>query len=202
MKYFNNFPKVLDFDGNNKYIAITNLLTRVSMLPEQINNASLYYEYDVQDTDTPEIVASKYYGSVEDFWVVMFTNQFLDPQWDWPLSSRNLDLYIVEKYGSLSNASSQVAFYEKIITTKEINGIEPEQVERYRIDETEYNDNTQYGGVLYSWNNKQLSVVTSKRIVSNYDYEIEKNQQKRRIKILNNVYLGTLQTNFEQLIKQ
>ena len=56
--------------------------------------------------------------------------------------------------------------------------------------------------MLYSWNNKQLSVTTSKRIVSNYEYEIEKNQQKRKIKILNNIYLSALQTNFEQLIKQ
>ncbi|NBR22608.1 MAG: hypothetical protein EBU08_02235, partial [Micrococcales bacterium] len=67
------------------------------------NNTAVYYEYNIQDSDTPEIIANKFYGDSEKHWVVMMLNDIVDPQFDWPLDQRTIISYINEKYSA--NAS-------------------------------------------------------------------------------------------------
>ena len=64
MQYFNSLPKIRYVDQNNVTTVYTNLMARASVIPSVLNNALVYYSYDVQDGDTPEIIAYKYY---EDF---------------------------------------------------------------------------------------------------------------------------------------
>ena len=70
-------------------------MARASVIPSVLNNALVYYSYDVQDGDTPEIIAYKYYGDVNRFWIVLYCNQLNDPQWDWPLSSNKFKTNII-----------------------------------------------------------------------------------------------------------
>ena len=37
----------------------------------------------MQDSDTPEIIADKYYGNVEYHWVVLLFNNIIDPQFEY-----------------------------------------------------------------------------------------------------------------------
>jgi hypothetical protein len=46
--------------GNSKIM--TNIMVRVSIIPQILNNLAIYYQYDIQEGDTPEIIAHKYYG--------------------------------------------------------------------------------------------------------------------------------------------
>ena len=58
--YFSKFPKVYhSFDGFNTSQYITNLLTRFTFEQNFKTNTAAFYEYDVREGDTPEIVASK-----------------------------------------------------------------------------------------------------------------------------------------------
>ena len=97
MLYFDTLPKVITLDPNNNPILVTNLLTRASILQNLLVNPQLFYSYDIQDGDTPEIVAAKYYGDSYRYWLVLFANQILDPQWQWPLSSQQFQAYINDK---------------------------------------------------------------------------------------------------------
>jgi hypothetical protein len=116
MLYFNTLPSVLSSDNAGNLIILKNLLARVHLNRDTIKNPLLFYSYDIQEGDTPEIVAQKYYGSVDYFWVVMFGGQLIDPEWDWPMSSRVFSEFIIDKYGSITAANSLVDHYEKIIT--------------------------------------------------------------------------------------
>jgi nucleoid-associated protein YgaU len=98
MQYFNTLPKIIKTDANRNSVIMTDLMARCSIIPEILNNPMVYYDYDVQDGDTPEIVAYKYYGDSYRYWIVLFANQITDPQWDWPLSSNDFDAYITNKY--------------------------------------------------------------------------------------------------------
>lgn len=117
-RYLDLFPKMLyisGLDGSSRLI--TNLLTRVDVIQEALNNASLYYQYDIQDGDTPEIVADKFYNDSELHWVVLMFNQMYDPFYDWPLHYQQFQKYIIDKYGSIENSKLLIHHYEKIITT-------------------------------------------------------------------------------------
>ena len=61
MQYFNTLPKVI-YTTNGVSNIYTNLMSRVSVVPSFLKNPAIYYQYDIQETDTPEIIAAKYYG--------------------------------------------------------------------------------------------------------------------------------------------
>lgn len=99
--YFNNFPLTyysLD-DGANVKV-VTNITLRTVIDDEVKNNYSLYDEYDVLDGETPEILADKFYRNSTYHWVILHLNDILDPRYDWPLTVRQLNLYVEDKYAN------------------------------------------------------------------------------------------------------
>jgi hypothetical protein len=91
--FFVQYPKVL---YDNKIA--TDILTRVALRKEYTDKISLYYNYPLQDGDTPEIIASKYYGDPEKHWVIMLVNNIFDANFDFPLSYINFQRYLDNKY--------------------------------------------------------------------------------------------------------
>ena len=64
-KYFRYFPKTFytsdtDSDGLD---SVTNIIARFAIASDLRDNTNMFYPYDVQDTDTPEIIAHKMYSS-------------------------------------------------------------------------------------------------------------------------------------------
>ena len=75
MLYFNSIPKILTPDVNGEGILLTNLMARSEIIPSLLNNPMMFYKYDIQEGDTPEIIADKYYGDSYRYWIVLFANQ-------------------------------------------------------------------------------------------------------------------------------
>ena len=46
---------------------------------------TLLDQYEVQEGETPEIVADKHHGSVYYHWVILMTNGITDPFHDWQI---------------------------------------------------------------------------------------------------------------------
>jgi hypothetical protein len=74
----------------------------------------LYYTYDIQEGDTPEIIAHKYYGDSYRYWIVLFANELLDPQWDWPMTYKMFEQYLADKYPS-TNIYSEIEITQFIL---------------------------------------------------------------------------------------
>ena len=113
-RYFNYFPKLV-YSSNGTSTIITDLMTRPALIQDILNNSSLYYEYDIQEGDTAEMIASKYYGDPELHWIVLITNQITDPFYDWPLSYQQFIKFIKSKYGSQAEAMLTIHHYERQI---------------------------------------------------------------------------------------
>lgn len=201
MKYFQQLPKVQYTDFNGNYINLTNLLVRVNVIPDLLKNPLLYYSYDVKDTDTPEIVADKYYGNPDDFWLVMFSNKFLDPQWDWPLSYYNFGLYINDKYGSIANAQSQTVQYTMTTTTTD-------QLYGSSSSVTTVIDAAAFANTITGTTSATLpsgdvvSITISTQPVTAYDYEFQLNESKRSINLINAQYAPAVKAQLQSLLSQ
>lgn len=144
-KFFDTFPR-LEYDiqgGRNRNLQLTtDIFFRLRIVRNVLGNISSYYEYAINDEDTPEIIADKIYGDPEAFWIILLANDILDAQYDWPLNTRDFNKYLVNKYGSTSNAQSTFHHYEKVIVREEqASGTIVES--RYQI-----NPNTYTFGVL------------------------------------------------------
>jgi hypothetical protein len=107
--YFKKFPLAgynLGVPESNQPTQVTNIFHR-ARIREVVNvNALVFYEYVVRDGETPEIIADKYYGDPQYFWVVLFANDMLDPYFDWVLSYDNFNAMMIANYGSLVAAQS------------------------------------------------------------------------------------------------
>jgi len=198
MQYFNSLPKIRYVDQNNVTTAYTNLMARASVIPSVLNNALVYYSYDVQDGDTPEIIAYKYYGDVNRFWIVLYCNQLNDPQWDWPLSSNKFQKYILNKYNTGNLNSTH--HYERITTKTNIN-TNTTTVDTETISQEVYNSLQSNTTTTYTLGSETITVNVVKSVVTNYEYENSLNESKRNIKILNKAYADKLESQFLELMK-
>lgn len=200
MQYFKSLPKVRYLDENNTTTVFTNLMARASIIPSILNNTLAYYTYDIQDGDTPEIVAYKYYGDINRFWIVLYCNKMIDPQWDWPLSSNKFEKYVLNKY---STSLNNIHHYEKI-TTK-INNVSNTNstttVDNQIIPQTVYNNLPSDLTNTYNIGAEQVQINVKTKAVTNYEYEIEQNESKRNIKLLNKMYTDKLEAQFLELMK-
>jgi hypothetical protein len=196
-KYFNFFPKTLYSLSNKSTSAdsITNIIARFGFESTLKENSNIYYPYDIQDGDTPETIANKYYGSPERHWVVLLFNDIIDPQYDWPLDQRTIIKYINDKYtaNGSANVTSQTGLawsqsntksYYKVVTRVTNNATKNTIKEKIELDA-----NT-YANVVISNSTKTLQSGTvivetvSKETETYYDYEVNLNESKRRIRLL------------------
>lgn len=173
--YFDNFPTInYDLKKNGKPTVLTNLFKRYKIVDAFKKQNAVYYNYNVQDGERPDVIAAKYYEDASLDWVILLTNNIIDPQWDWPLDRRSFENYIIKKYGSLSSAYSTTHHYEQILRQQQVlfdNTIIPEKT--IQIDLTTYNSLSE----------------ADRKIVTSYAYEEELNESKREIKILSEDYI-------------
>ena len=204
MRYFETLPKVLTADQNGNPILLTNILARSQIKEAFQTSPLLFYEYDIQDGDTPEIIATKYYDDPFRYWIVLFSNQILDPIWEWPMNYTQFEDYINNKYAEAAQQAGDpvneyvrqtIHSYEKIITTTTDNF--EETVNVVKISEAEYNLTNISQNTYTIPGGYSATVKTDKRIVYLYDYEYEKNEARRRIKLLNTQYVGLIEDQFK-----
>lgn len=95
MSYFERFPSITYMGHKIKDVTV-----RFSFVKNLTNNISAFEPYRIKDGDRIEDIAFKLYGSSELHWIIILTNNIVDPFYDLPLSELELTEYIASKYGS------------------------------------------------------------------------------------------------------
>jgi hypothetical protein len=198
MQYFDTLPKIINIDSRGNSRVMTNLLARASVIPAILKDPLIYYSYDIQDGDTPEIIAFKYYGDSYRYWIILFLNELLDPQWDWPMSPAVLKKYLENKYLS-TNVYTTISYYEKIITQYDSN-TQTTTVNKVRINQSTYNNLPVTQTNYYNLSTGSVTITTERNAVSIYDDELAQNEAKRNIKILNSNYVDLVETQLKKLM--
>lgn len=208
MFYFNTLPKIIMPDQNGYSIILTNLIARARLIEQLKNNPMLFYEYAIQEGDTPEIVAEKYYGDPYRFWIVLLSNELLNPLWDWPLSDKMFLDYIDMKYETEAEAEGETPFqytnttvyqYQKIVTTKNSDS-RIENITKLPITLAQYNALTP-SSTSYTLPDGLATVSITKEIITLFDYESDLNDNKRQIKLLNSEYVMDFENSFKALME-
>jgi hypothetical protein len=207
-KYFSYFPKtVYSLDNSNNVDVVTDITTRFAFEKTFQNNSSVYYEYDVQDSDTPEIIANKMYGSSDKYWIILMLNQITDPQFDFPLDQRTIISFIDEKYSANANigqtgiawAQSNVKAYYKIETRTTIS-TDTELKTKLGIDANTYANLSSSTSNLTLNDGNIIKIAISKETESYYDYEVEQNESKRTIKLLKPEFVSVIENEIVNIL--
>ena len=180
MKHFSNYPSV---EYDNKLSV--NILVRGKIRDAILEKSALYYKHTVRNGERPDIISTKYYGNPKYTWAIFYANNMFHPVLDWPLDYQNFSNFLTNKYGSVERSTSTIHHYELV-----------ENDMTYIISESTYKN-------YLTSNETALSESDRKNInaVSNYDFELRENENKRNILILDQSYLYQIDNELKNLFK-
>lgn len=198
-RYFSQFPVTMyNLGDNNTAQNVVKLTANYELARQFKDNTVVYYSYVVQDGDTPEMLAYKIYGDVEKHWIILFMNDIVDPQVQWPFDQRTLIDYIENKYkdqspllSGLDWAKANIKSYYKVEQVTYNGRTKTEQI--IEIDKDQYDTIVPENNSLVLEDGTVVSVTTTKTTKTYYQYEVERNESKRTIKILNPEFSAVMQ---------
>ena len=188
--YFTNLPKVgYDINGTGKdsFLSVTNIMKSVRFKPSVLEDITDYYPYYVKEGERPDIIAHAQYGNIGYAYLIMLINDIYDPNFDWPLSAQIFEKFIINKYGSVTTAISGVKHYYQIVRAEVARTGTSERIPevKFVVDETTY-DALDLG---------------DRTTLSNYDYEVELNDAKREIKLINSAFIRDIDYQIKRTLK-
>ena len=180
MSYFRELPDIeyqspfVDSNSSQNYVRAKNLFRRVKLRDDLKNVFTLFNKYQILEGARPDTVAEKVYGRADYDWIVILTAGIVNIRDEWPLSNRDLYRYAENIYGENLNA---VHHYETT-EVKDSNG-------RLILPAGKVVDST------FTITNPDDYRATLNPVVGigNYEYETNKNEEKRLIYLLRPDYL-------------
>ena len=125
--YFKEFPKMyytfLDENGDEKIRLVTDITRNVRFRKEILESVTLYDEYDIQDGETPEIIAEKVYGNPEYHWIIMLANQKYNWLYDFPKEETVMLRDLKREFNPTITATSWSYSGTTITVTKKNHGL-------------------------------------------------------------------------------
>ena len=195
MGYFRELPNLLyqsflpDKRSSLDYTEVKNLFRRTKLRDDLQNVFTLFDKYEIPDEFRPENVAEDFYGNDELDWVVLTTAGIVNVRNEWPLNNRDIFNYSFEKYGDNLNTTR---FFE----TKEIKNSSGSIIlEKGKVVDSDF--------VFKYYDTNGIVEVKGTNVrtgVSNYDYEVRLNEEKRSIFVLKPEYLQQFLSDFRDIM--
>lgn len=210
MGYFREIPNIeylsplLDRNSSLEYVSAKNLFKRVKLREDVQNSLTLHEKYQIVDGERPDHVAQKLYGSSSLDWVVLISAGITNVRDQWPLSEKDIYDFCENAYG---NALNETRFYETI-EVKDNNGrliLPAGQVVDYNFKSPRPKiDTLPTSSYIQYWDSSLNQLVTKYDItvpITNYEYEVRLNNEKRGIYILKKGYLQQFLNDTRRLMK-
>jgi hypothetical protein len=180
MTYFRELPNLeyqsflSDQRSSNDYLLVKNIFRRVKLRDDLQNVFTVFNKYQIKDGERPDTVAKEVYGSTQYDWIVLISAGIINVRNEWPLSDKQIYDYAEEIYG---NELNSIHHYE----TKEVR----DSLDRLIFPKGKVVDSD------FTIPDPNVPVQTINPIIgiSNYEYEVRKNNDKRGIYILKPQYL-------------
>ncbi len=183
--------------SQSDFITTKNFFRRYKIDDNIFGYATFYEKYSVNEGISIEVIADRYYGSPFYDWVIVLTNNYINPQFALPLDSNTLRKVVEDKYGE-DEAYSNVHHYETIehLSGQTVDGIPVVALKGgLTVDKNFYDSPFTY------YNGSQSITVpgnTVSKPVMNYDHEVAENEKKRDIYILKKSYFNRFIEEFKK----
>ena len=187
--YVSRLPNAMIGD----YIAVKNFFKRVQLRGDIFGDLTFFTKYKILGDERPDNVAHKIYNDSTYDWIVLLSNNILNIQTEWPLKQRDLDAYLLNKYDTYDNLYNGIHHYESV-ELKNNNNVTL-LAPGIRVSK----------GYTYTYFDSLLDVVVTSgdlsTPVTNYEYEIKIEDEKRNISLLKPIYLGVAFDDMEKIME-
>lgn len=213
--YFNQLPNFeyvnRNYDKKNisDYLVVKNLFKRAKIRDDIFQNLAFFDRYNIIGDERPDNVADKIYNDSSLDWVVLLSNNIINIQTDWPVPVNSLEKVLLDKYGSYDSLYD-THHYETIEVKDASDNIilpkgltVPEKIRDYRkyvknengeeIINVNHEKYVPYFIEFYDYELDSEVLHTNITVeVTNYDYEIKIQEEKRHIYVLKSDYLNII----------
>ena len=194
------FRQVPDFDYVNRdsdgksigdYQVVKNLFKRERIRQDILQNLAYFTQYKIEGDDRPDNVAFEIYDDETLDWVVLLSNNILNVQTEWPLTQAAFNEFLIKKYGDIEK-SNNIHHYE----TRELKNDRGEIVVRKGLTVPK-----NYKIEYFDTKRNQYVVRTNEvDAVTNYTYEVRKEEAKRNIYLIKSDYLELILEDINRLM--
>jgi len=196
--YFRNIPnfeyvnRTKDGQFISNYTQVKNFFKKGKMREDIFQDLTIFEKYNIKGDDRPDNVANEIYGDPTLDWVVLTSNNIVNIYNEWPLSQQVFEDYILDKYGTYEKLD-ETHHYESN-EVKDSTGliIFPKGVQVSAAQSVSYYEPTR---------DEQVTVNPVSKAVTNYQYEEEINNKKRRIFLLKPSYLNVVFDDLEEMME-
>ena len=200
MSYFRELPDI-EYQSNllhkissKEFVRVKNIFRRVKILDSVQNRTTFFSKYVITEGQRPDTVAENFYGAPDLDWIVVLTAGITNIREQWPLSNYNLYKYVENKYGDNLNAIHHYETIEVVDSKGRLILPKGQVVDANFTIPPAYDSasGNYYVGVGAESNVKYETVsgdINPVIGVSNWEYEVIKNEEKREIYLMKSTYL-------------
>ena len=194
----NYFSRLPDFEYVSRlpdakisdYIRVKNLFKKGTLREDIFQELAFFTKYNIKGNDRPDNVAFEVYGNSNFDWLVLASNNIINVQTEWPLSQRDFDRFMLEKYSTYDNLFNGVHHYETT-EVKNSNGV--------TIVPAGLKCESDYSVSFYD-NTLQTTLNSTAKTVTNYQYEEDLENKKRNIFLLKPQYVNVAIDDLEEMM--
>ena len=210
MAYFEELPNISQpslLFGSNKIedrVIVKNIFKRSKLRTDVDQAITAFNYYYVEDNQRPDVLAQALYGDSELDWVILTTNNITNIRDQWPLSHNDLHSHLLSKYGSEINILG-IHHSETIKIVDEYNrvilngGLEVDANFTFTFVGTVTSSTGSL--IRVNFGGSSSNTITPVTSITNYDYEVKINEEKRKIRVLKTQFLGAFLTEHRQIMK-
>ena len=200
MSYFRELPDI-EYQSNllhkissKEFVRVKNLFRRVKIQDYIQDKVTLFDKYVILEGQRPDTVAELFYGASDLDWIVILTAGITNIRDQWPLSNYDLYKYVENKYGDDLNAIHHYETIEVVDSRGRLILPKGQVVDANFTIPPAYDaaSGNYYVGVGAESNVKYETVsgdISPVIGVSNWEYEVIKNEEKREIFLMKPTYL-------------
>lgn len=182
---------------------IVNFLHKFTFRKSIIDDISMYSYWTIRLHDTLFSISDTLYGSTYYFWIIILLNNMVDPLFSWPLNEDQLQIYCANKYGR--DNVYKVHHYESeksgnlyslpaghVVTPSPIDKhMDIKLIERIKMKYgTGIDDDRRVSDLLPAYKEGMVKPYEyTIRELSNYEYEDNENNKRKKIKLMKPQYL-------------
>jgi len=197
MYYNNSFPVI-----NYNSFFVSDNTVRIAVDTYVKENIDYFFEYTVQDYERPETVAFDFYGNSKLGWVLIVINDIQDPFHDWVMDQSIFRKYLIGKYIGDSIDPNEWHHFEDENGTTIPDPMTDSLRAKYGISNL---DNILFQARSYFKDGKRITEPSSeveRKMFrqSFFDYEENKNEQNRFIRIPRVEFIDQIESELTALL--
>ena len=199
--YFRNVPnfeyvnRLPESHSSSEYIEVKNLFKRGKIRNDIFNDVTYFTKYTIKGDDRPDNVALDVYQDSTLDWVILLSNNIVNIQTEWPLTQQSFDTYLFDKYETTESIHSPHHYETKQVKNSNGATVLPEGLhvpKNFSMEFLDINSGTytEIGGTA--------DPITTE--VTNYDYELDLQNEKRTIYVLKQNYLNIVMNDMDRIM--